>query len=215
MELNFTELDNLHGQNTKNNNYDYLINNNSEKYWEQTTEHNKEQTKRKKVTFGDILDNMNLSVNKSGVLQFIAPKAQAQYEENIYQESHQNPNYYTNNNNNTNNNTNNANNNFQQIKKQNPNDAPIDPSVKHSFIYNKYFKDYQSKVHEEPVVRVPKTMEEYRQMLLEDRLKKIEQQKRISEIKSTKLMFTTNQFAPTNGQNIVTNRNGLRRMNFA
>ena len=211
MELNFTELDNLHGKNTNNNNYDYLINNNSEKYWEQTTEHNKEQTKRKKVTFGDILDNMNLSVNKSGVLQFIAPKAQAQYEENTYQESHQNHNYYANNTNNNNNN----NNNFQQIKKQNPNDAPIDPSVKHSFIYNKYFKDYQSKVHEEPVIRVPKTMEEYRQMLLEDRLKKIEHQKRISEIKSTKLMFTTNQFAPTNGQNIVTNRNGLRRMNFS
>lgn len=211
MELNFTELANLHGKNTNNNNYDYLINNNSEKYWEQTTEHNKEQTKRKKVTFGDILDNMNLSVNKSGVLQFIAPKAQAQaqYEENIYQESHQTHNYYANNN------SNNSNNNFQQIKKQNPNDAPIDPSVKHSFIYNKYFKDYQSKVHEEPVVRVPKTMEEYKQMLLEDRLKKIEHQKRISEIKSTKLMFTTNQFAPTNGQNIVTNKNGLRRMNFS
>ena len=156
---------------------------------------------------------MNLSVNKSGVLQFIAPKAQAQYEENTYQESHQNHNYYANNNNI--NNSNNSNNNFQQIKKQNPNDAPIDPSVKHSFIYNKYFKDYQSKVHEEPVIRVPKTMEEYRQMLLEDRLKKIEHQKRISEIKSTKLMFTTNQFAPTNGQNIVTNRNGLRRMNFS
>ena len=213
MELNFTELANLHGKNV-NNNYDYLINNNSEKYWEQTTEHNKEQTKRKKVTFGDILDNMNLSVNKSGVLQFIAPKAQAQaqYEENIYQESHQTHNYYANNNSN---NSNNSNNNFQQIKKQNPNDAPIDPSVKHSFIYNKYFKDYQSKVYEEPVVRVPKTMEEYKQMLLEDRLKKIEHQKRISEIKSTKLMFTTNQFAPTNGQNIVTNKNGLRRMNFS
>ena len=28
MELNFTELDNLHGKNTNNNNYDYLINNN-------------------------------------------------------------------------------------------------------------------------------------------------------------------------------------------
>ena len=208
MELNFTELDNLNGQNM-NNNYDYLINNNSEKYWEHPKEHNKEQTKKKKVSFNDILNNMSLSVNKSGVLQFIAPKAQAQYEENTYQESHQNHNYYANNN------TNNTNNNFQQIKKQNPNDAPIDPSVKHSFIYNKYFKDYQSKVHEEPVIRVPKTMEEYRQMLLEDRLKKIEHQKRISEIKSTKLMFTTNQFAPTNGQNIVTNRNGLRRMNFS
>jgi len=214
MELNFTELDNLNGKNM-NNNYDYLINTNSEKYWEEPRQHNKEQTKKKKVSFNDILNNMSLSVNKAGVLQFIAPKEQ--HEENIYeplnqhdnQQSYQNQNYYNNNVNNINN--------FQQIKKHNPikDNAPIDPAVKHSPIYNKYFKDYQTKFNEEPVIRVPKTMEEYKQMLLEDRLKKIEQQKRISEIKSTKLMFTTNQFAPTNGQNIVANRNGLRRMNFA
>jgi hypothetical protein len=215
MELNFTELDNLNGKNMNNNNYDYLINTNSEKYWEEPRQHNKEQTKKKKVSFNDILNNMSLSVNKAGVLQFIAPKEQ--HEENIYeplnqhdnQQSYQNQNYYNNNVNNINN--------FQQIKKHNPikDNAPIDPAVKHSPIYNKYFKDYQTKFNEEPVIRVPKTMEEYKQMLLEDRLKKIEQQKRISEIKSTKLMFTTNQFAPTNGQNIVANRNGLRRMNFA
>jgi hypothetical protein len=221
MELNFTELDNLNGQNVNNNNYDYLINTNSEKYWEEPRQHNKEQTKKKKVSFNDILSNMSLSVNKAGVLQFIAPKEKN--EENIYeplnqydnQLSSQNQNYYKNNVNNVNN-VNNINN-FQQIKKQNPikDNAPIDPVVKHSAIYNKYFKDYQTKFTEEPVIRVPKTMEEYKQMLLEDKLKKIEHQKRISEIKSTKLIFTTNQFAPTNGQNIVTNKNGLRRMNFA
>jgi hypothetical protein len=167
---------------------------------------------------------MSLSVNKAGVLQFIGAKEQ--YEENIYeplnqydtQESYQNQIYYNNNVNNVNN-VNNINNinNFKQIKKQNPikDNAPIDPVVKNSHIYNKYFKDYQTKFKEEPVIRVPKTMEEYKQMLLEDKLKKIEHQKRMSEIKSTKLIFTTNQFAPTNGQNIVTNKNGLRRMNFS
>jgi hypothetical protein len=215
MELNFTELDNLNGQNM-NNNYDYLINTNSEKYWEEPKEHNKEQTKKKKVSFNDILNNMSLSVNKAGVLQFIAPKEQ--YEENIYeplnydhnQESHQNQNYYNNNVNNINN--------FQQIKKQPPvkDNAPMDPAVKHSHIYNKYFKDYQTKFNEEPVIRVPKTMEEYKQMLLEDKLKKIEQQKRISEIKSTKLIFTANPVYPiTVQQNIGANKNSLRRMNFA
>lgn len=216
MELNFTELDNLNGKNISNNNYDYLINTNSEKYWEEPMEHNKEQTKKKKVSFNDILNNMSLSVNKAGVLQFIAPKEK--YDENIYeplnqhdnQLSHQNQNYYNNNVNNINN--------FQQIKKQNPikDNTPIDPVVKHSAIYNKYFKDYQTRFVEEPVIRVPKTMEEYKQMLLEDKLKKIEQQKRISEIKSTKLIFTTNPVYPiTVQQNIGTNKNSLRRMNFA
>jgi hypothetical protein len=216
MELNFTELDNLNGQNISNNNYDYLINTNSEKYWEEPMEHNKEQTKKKKVSFNDILNNMSLSVNKAGVLQFIAPKEK--YDENIYeplnqrdnQRSHQNQNYYNNNVNNINN--------FQQITKQNPikDNAPIDPVVKHSAIYNKYFKDYQTRFVEEPVIKVPKTMEEYKQLLLEDKLKKIEQQKRISEIKSTKLIFTTNPVYPiTVQQNIGTNKNSLRRMNFA
>lgn len=214
MELNFTELDNLNGKNISNNNYDYLINTNSEKYWEEPMEHNKEQTKKKKVSFNDILNNMSLSVNKAGVLQFIAPKEK--YDENIYEPLNQhdnqlsNQNYYNNNVNNVNN--------FQQIKKQNPikDNTPIDPVVKHSAIYNKYFKDYQTRFVEEPVIRVPKTMEEYKQMLLEDKLKKIEQQKRISEIKSTKLIFTTNPVYPiTVQQNIGTNKNSLRRMNFA
>jgi hypothetical protein len=214
MELNFTELDNLNGQNM-NNNYDYLINTNSEKYWEEPKQHNKEQTKKKKVSFNDILNNMSLSVNKAGVLQFITSKEQC--EENIYepplnqydQELYKNQNYYNNNNNI---------NKFQQIKKQNPikDNTPIDPVVKHSHIYNKYFKDYQTRFSEEPVIRVPKTMEEYKQMLLEDKLKKIEQQKRISEIKSTKLIFTTNPVYPiTVQQNIGANKNSLRRMNFA
>jgi hypothetical protein len=225
MELNFTELDNLNGQNINNNNYDYLINTNSEKYWEQPKEHNKEQTKKKKVSFNDILNNMSLSVNKAGVLQFITPKEEhEEHEENIYeplnqdhtQPSYQNQNYYKNNVNNINN-INNINN-FYQIQKQNPikDNTPIDPVVKHSHIYNKYFKDYQTKFNEEPVIRVPKTMEEYKQMLLEDKLKKIEQQKRISEIKSTKLIFTTNPVAQITGQqNIGANKNSLRRMNFA
>ena len=220
MDFNLSELDNA---NTKNpyENFDYnYYQQNSGNYWESLNKNTDTKPKKKKVSFNDILNNMSLSVNKAGVLQFIAPKEQ--HEENIYeplnqhdnQQSYQNQNYYNNNVNNIN--INNINN-FQQIKKHNPikDNAPIDPAVKHSPIYNKYFKDYQTKFNEEPVIRVPKTMEEYKQMLLEDRLKKIEQQKRISEIKSTKLMFTTNQFAPTNGQNIVANRNGLRRMNFA
>ena len=94
----------------------------------------------------------------------------------------------------------------QQYIKQ----EPIDPAVKHSFIYNKYFKDYKDATVA-PEVKVPKTMEEYKQMLLENKIERIKQKKRISEIKSTKLLFTTN-----TGQNgaINSSRNNLKSMSF-
>jgi hypothetical protein len=198
MELKFSEINNI---NTKNpyenvdyNSYDSKSNN-SEKYWEKNTQ--KQTQPKKKVSFDDILSNMNLVVNKSGILQFMShnnpnEEDQQQYQEQQYQEQqYQQP---------------------QQQYKQ-----PLDPSVKNSFIYNKYFKDYQDAHPSAPQVRVPKTMEEYKKMLLEDKIKAIEQKKRISEIKSTKLMFTTtpsNQINPSNSRNIQASKNNLRMMSF-
>jgi hypothetical protein len=57
-------------------------------------------------------------------------------------------------------------------------------------------------------------MEEYKQMLLDDRLREIQERKRISEIKSRKLMFTTNQDPMLNGKNIQPSKNNLRKMSF-
>ena len=53
-------------------------------------------------------------------------------------------------------------------------------------------------------------------MLLDDRLKRIEQQKRIAQIKSKKILFTNpnpNQ-NPTITSNIQPSKNNLRMMNF-
>ena len=77
MELNYSEIDN----NSKE--YDTLINNNFDKYWEKPAEKlaeksNDEKVKKKRVTFDDILTNMNLVVNKTGVLQFMTPSTQIQ-----------------------------------------------------------------------------------------------------------------------------------------
>ena len=97
----------------------------------------------------------------------------------------------------------------QQVAKKK---QPLDPALKNSFLYNKYFKDYKD-VAVQPEIRVPKTIEEYKNMLLEDRLKRIEQKKRIAEIKSTKLLFTTS--TSTSNQNIINStKNNLRSMNF-
>jgi hypothetical protein len=214
MELNFTELDYSNGDPDYNNNTNY------EKYWEEIPEAPQDKSKKKKVSFNDILTNMNLVVNNSGVLQFMAPKQsiqniyeqqqpvyqneniyqpQQQYAQNIYQQPrHQVPN-----------------NKFQQIKKEGvSNEPPIDPSVKHSFIYNKYFKDYQTSTYNPPQVRVPKTIEEYNKMLLEDKIREIAEKKRIDEIKSKKLMFTNNQDPSLNRRNIKPSINNLRKMSF-
>jgi hypothetical protein len=90
--------------------------------------------------------------------------------------------------------------------------------VKHSYIFNKYFKDYKDANTPKKEVKVPKTKEEYFQMVAEERLRQIEERKRISQIKSTKLMFTTNYgnvpSSNSENRNIRATQNNLRRMTF-
>jgi hypothetical protein len=74
-------------------------------------------------------------------------------------------------------------------KVQFANQEPIPHEVKNSAIYNKYFKTYNS-IQPTIEVRRPKTIEEYRQMLLEDRIKRIQANRRINMIKSKKLLFS-------------------------
>ena len=63
MELNITELDNLNTMNPYDTfNYDTFDKQNTPNYWENTTKRENTE-KRKKVTFNDILSNMNLVVN--------------------------------------------------------------------------------------------------------------------------------------------------------
>ena len=200
MELNFTEYDNYTDNNLEN---DYT------KYWEQP-----KTEKKKKVSFNDILTNMNLVVGKNGVLQqmqhqVVEPSYEEQYlpqpqqQYNIKKQDQYLPQQQE----------------QYNIKKIEQNQAPIDPTVKHSFIYNKYFKDYVDVYKPEPEVLVPKSMEEYRQMVYEQKVKEAEERKRIAEIKSTKLMFTTNKGYENanngkNPANIRPSKNNLRMMNF-
>lgn len=135
-------------------------------YWESPAP----EKRKKKVSFNDILSNMNLVVNQHGVLQYMTPTPVNELQE-----------------------------------------APIDPSVKHSYIYNKYFKNYADPQTTSPLRRVPKTIEEYRQMVLEDRIEAIRQKQRIDKIKSKKLLFTSPEGI---NRNIQATQNGLRKMSF-
>ena len=187
MELNFSELDNTNTMNPYDTfNYNSYQQNSVENYWEKPKVQ-ESQPKKKKVSFNDILSNMNLVVNKQGVLQFMLPNqeqlqgeqsynpndfSQGQYQQTQYQQvQYQNPQ-------------------FQKTQYQKPqenkNSEPIVQSVKHSYIYNKYFKDYADSNVERPGPRVPKTIEEYHQMLLEDKIKQIQHRKMIEEVKSKK-----------------------------
>ena len=205
MNIHFSELDNNTEQNFDYNNYESQINT-PEKYRDQPTQQPQQQPKKKKVSFDDILSNMNLVVNPKGVLQFMQPLQNEEYYPQMeqqfvpiqqpqpYQQPYQE--YVA-----------------QQLAKQQQTPAPIDPAVKNSFLYNKYFKDYKDATTYEPEIRVPKTMEEYRQMLIDDKIKELQQRKRIAEIKSTKLMFTTNVSNQSN--NIRPTNNTLRSMKFS
>jgi len=227
MEIHFSELDNNQNQ-SQNQSQNQNPYKNPEKYWE--TPQNVTQQKKKKVSFDDILSNMNIVVNKSGVLQFMQPlpslqdemyHQDQQYQDQQYQgqqyqgQQYQGQQYqqyqgqqqvpY-------------ANQPYQEYvaqqvaKKQQQ--QPLDPSVKNSFLYNKYFKDYKDAITP-PEVRVPKTIEEYKKMLHDDRIQKIQQQKRIAEIKSTKLMFTSNDASTIQRQPpIRATKNNLRSMSF-
>jgi hypothetical protein len=193
MEVKFTELDN---NNNSNHNFVYDSNN----YWEK--QEDKEIKKKKKVTFNDILSNMNLVVNKEGILQFMIPKNEPELflnpQENLYSNKQ---NTY---------NQENAYNQENNIK----NNEPIDPNVKHSYIYNKYFKNYAGNKIEKVEPRIPKTIEEYKRMLLEDKIKAIEHKKMIEQVKSKKMMFTATPYFVNNSNNIQASKNNLKLMNF-
>ena len=184
MDLTFSEIDNNNAgypnESRTNINYD--------KYWETPPPQEVEKPTKKRVSFDDIMRNMNLVVSKTGVLQSVRPQMQQSQQSHQYQQQSQPQQYQP----------------QQQSHQYQPQQqyqpqhqpqqiqAPLDPSVKHSYIYNKYFKDYQAVAPEEPEIKVPKTKEEYFRMVAEERIRQIEEKKRISQIKSTKLLFTTN-----------------------
>jgi hypothetical protein len=61
---------------------------------------------------------------------------------------------------------------------------PVNPNITNSYIYNKYFSNEKK---ETPNVRVPRNLQEYKIMLLQD----IIQRRKIKQIKSTKLIMPT------------------------
>ena len=189
MEIHFSEVDNYNNNQFQNNSQE----NNSknfDKYWKQETPSSqKTEQKKKKVSFDDILNHMNLVVNNSGELQFMT-----------------NASSYTQRN--DNNEIMNTHSRFHESVSVNKNIPIVEPEVKHSYIYNKYFKNYIDVNNKQtPEVKVPKTMAEYKQMVIEEQIRVFNEKQRISKIKSKKLLFT-------NAGNITATKNTLYNMKF-
>ena len=92
---------------------------------------------------------------------------------------------------------------------------PLEPQVKNSQIYNKYLKDYKDPNAEYvQKVKVPQTIEEYNRMVLEENIKRIQERKRIAQIKSIKMLFESNNIPVNNTGNISASKNNLRMMKF-
>ena len=128
--------------------------------------------KRPQFSYDDILSGLNLQVSPDGVLQKMTIKHNtvhrsasaddiSRYPDGDGTQSYSNENQFYSYGGNSNSNYNSSHNTEHNNVKQ-----PLDPMVKNSAIYNKYFKNYRDA---ETVVepRVPKTWEEYHQMVRE------------------------------------------------
>ena len=158
MNIQYTEINDLQTNNLETNNY-----------WEPV-----EKKKKPKFGYDDILSSINLVVN-NGVLQYMTPNqgqiSNQTMSQPISQQYTQNQVQY-----------------FPQEKNTNVKKLSVDPQVKNSAIYNKYFKNYRD--HDQvQEIKIPKTKEELRQMLIEEHIKRIQAQKRIAIIKPKKMFF--------------------------
>ena len=166
--------------------YDDLIGSESEpSYWEAQPDPKRGS---KRVSFDNILNGMNLVVDKSGVLKFMTKKTPTTEEDGAPSQ--------------------------QNNQSSQQNNQQLTPALKHSSIYNKYFKDYEDLNAPPPEIRVPKTMEEYKKMLWDDRMKKIKHQQLMSQIKPKQLLFVSNNNNINNRQPIKPSKNGLKKMSF-
>ena len=166
-------------------------------YWE-TPIHT--TVEKKTMTYDDILSSLNLVVSSDGVLKKMSSK-------NINSGD-----FFNSNSNNiqpsSGNHESRESNGFRPAQFRPPSsqnkkvtiDKRIEPGLKNSAIYNKYFKGYKD-IADDIVPRRPLTQQELKKQLIEERIMALYQKKRIAHIKSKQLSFTSNleSIRPRNG----------------
>lgn len=141
---------------------------------------------KKAFTYDDILSSMNLVVSSDGVLQYMNTKT----------------------NNTSDCNSDSVSDSGFQPKKHIHNS--VGPELKHSYIYNKYYKNYKDPMtQDQEVIRRPLTKEEYKQFIINEVIQRKKNKRRIAHIKPKQMSFTTVDnftshtptYAPTNNLN--------------
>jgi len=216
MDLTFTELDTYYDElnNTTNtldktlynndnnndnnndiNNENIIVSKKPQQYnpLKRQTHQSKQNSKKKQLSYDDILSSMN-TVVINGKLEFIRnDKLQ-----NIVESQPQQKKV-----------TFNGLQSQSHTQKQNNYQSQINKS---SYIYNKFFKDYKEPSeqvqNEEP--RKPLTKREFIKQLIINQANAINERNRIAEIKSTKLLFNNN-----NNRNIIINSRNIPNSNGA
>ena len=142
---------------------------------------------KKAFTYDDILSSMNLVVSPDGVLQYMNTKPHNTQDSvlDLVTDSA-----------------------FQPKKSIHNN---VGPELKHSYIYNKFYKNYKDPMtqEEEEAIRRPLTKEEYTQFIINEVIQRKKNKQRIAHIKPKQMAFTTNQpvishaqiYAPVNNLN--------------
>jgi hypothetical protein len=130
-------------------------------------QHPEKRNKKKGISYDDILSSMN-TVVIDGKLEFIRNDSGIRNPE-IQDEP------------------------VKRVVKMNEPQQPtqIDPNVKNSYIFNKYFKDYKEHDNIETPQK-PLTKEELMREIIINSVNKHNEQIRLSKIKSTKLLFNNN-----------------------
>jgi hypothetical protein len=209
MELKFTEMYDDEYNNNNNSNNSNTVDNSSTNYWENNYNNRATTTtttSKNKVTYDDILSSLNLVVSPNGVLQYMRVNKNNLPCNNSSSSSCSSSSLHnTSSKSKSNNNVN-----SKSVYVQPNANATIEPQLKHSYIYNKFFKDYKDNtIVEEP--RQPMTREEYKKMIIEEQIKIRQARERAAMVKSTKMLFTNN-----NNNHISTpinvNRNQLNRL---
>uniref|UniRef100_A0A6C0DJ13 Uncharacterized protein n=1 Tax=viral metagenome TaxID=1070528 RepID=A0A6C0DJ13_9ZZZZ len=205
MNITFAELD--HANNEENSNQNQNQNQNQNPYFNEKTVLEKKSINNKKqrkgISYDDILSSMN-TVVIDGKLEFI--RNDSQVNQSMIENSEEQQNFISPQHHRvkkvqfSNPPTNTVRQQPQTQQQQQPrSQPPMDPSLKSSYIFNKYFKDYKDPT----IVEQPKpqlTREELKKQVLIDYINRYNERNRINQIKSTKLQFDNN------GNNVIRSR---------
>lgn len=136
---------------------------------------------RNNLSYDDILNSLGFGVNNMGLYKKNNNEVQKYHQPNFQETQY-------------------INRPVQQIQQIQQNNKSLDPRIKNSAIYNKYFKNYKDP-NEVKVPQIPLTPQEHRIRLIKQYIETQEAKKRLAQIKSKKMFYSSQNIAISAPQN--------------